>query len=95
MDGEEEQVEGSGACGEEGPPPPAVVLRAQVEVTEEHGGLGTHHRQDEKGQHDESKHVVHLTRPATMSDRERERKRKRTEEPKGGNGCFKGQAHWE
>ena len=60
MDGEEEQVEGRCASGEEGPPPPAVVLGAQVEVAEENGSLSAHHHKDYKGQHDESKHVVHL-----------------------------------
>lgn len=63
MDGEEEEIEGSGACGEEGPPPPAIVLRAEVKVAEEDGGLGTDHHQHKKRQHDEPKHVVHLTRP--------------------------------
>ena len=63
MDREEEEVEGSGACREERSPPPTVVLRAEMEVAEEHRGLGTHHHQDKKGQHDEPKVVVHLTGP--------------------------------
>ena len=63
MDGEEEEIEGGGARGEEGPPPPAIVLRAEVEVAEEDRGLGTDHHQHKERQHDEPKHVVHLTRP--------------------------------
>lgn len=63
VDGEEEEVEASGGRGEEGAPPPAVVLRAEVEVAEEDGGLGTDHQQHQEGQHDETKHVVHLTIP--------------------------------
>ena len=63
VDGEEEEVEGRGACGEEGPPPPTIILGAEVEVAEEDGGLGTDHQQHKEGKHNESKHVVHLTRP--------------------------------
>ncbi len=63
VDGEEEEIEGRGARGEEGPPPPAVVLRTEVEVAEEDGGLGADHHQHKVRQHDETKHVVHLTRP--------------------------------
>lgn len=67
MDGEEEEIEGRGARGEEWPPPPAIVLRAEVEIAEEDGGLGTDNHQNKECQHDESKHVVHLTRPAVLT----------------------------
>lgn len=63
VDREEEEVEPSYSCGEEGSPPPAIVLRAKVEVAEEDGGLCTHHQQHQECQHDEPKHVVHLTIP--------------------------------
>lgn len=66
MDGEEKEVEGCGTRGEEGPPPPTVVLGAEVEVAEEDGRLGTDDDQHKEGQHDESKHVVHLTRPVII-----------------------------
>ena len=46
VDGEEKQVESCGARGEEGSPPPAIVLGAEVEVAEEDGCLGTDHHQD-------------------------------------------------
>ena len=36
------RVWGGQTCGEEGAPPPAVVLSTQVEVAEQNGGLGTH-----------------------------------------------------
>ena len=49
--------------GEEGAPPPSVVLGAEVEVAQEDGGLCTHHHQHNEGQHNEAKHVVHLARP--------------------------------
>lgn len=49
--------------GEEGAPPPAIVLSTQVEVAEEDGCLSTHHYQNNKGQQKESKHVVHLATP--------------------------------
>ena len=64
VQGEEEEVEAGGPRGKEAAPPPAVVLRAQVEVAEEDGGLGRHQHQHHKGQHDEPKHVVDLARPA-------------------------------
>lgn len=62
---EEKQIEPSSGRGEKGTPPPAVVLRAEVEVAEEDGGLSTHHQEDQEGQHDEAKHVVHLPVPDT------------------------------
>lgn len=51
--------------GEEGAPPPSVVLRAEVKVAQEDGGLSTHHNQHDESQHNETKHVVHLARPAS------------------------------
>ena len=39
-DGVEQRVPGAGARGEEGPPPPAVVLVAQLEVAQQDGDLG-------------------------------------------------------
>ena len=63
VEGEEEKVEGSHACGEERPPPPAIVLRTKMEVAEQHGCLHAHHHQHHKRKHDEPKHVVHLARP--------------------------------
>ena len=49
MNGEEKEIKGSGSSGEERPPPPAVVLRAEMEVAEEDGCLGTDDDQHEKG----------------------------------------------
>ena len=63
VDGEEKEVEGRRSRGEERPPPPAIVLGAEMEVAEENGRLSTDYHQDDKGQHDEPKHVVHLTGP--------------------------------
>ena len=36
VEGEEEEVEGSRACREERPPPPAVILRTKMEVAQQH-----------------------------------------------------------
>ena len=66
VQGEQEEVQRCGARGEEGSPPPAVVLGAEVEVAEKDGRLCTHHHQHHKGQHDEPKHVVDLARPAGL-----------------------------
>ena len=63
MQGEQEEVEGCGACGEEGPPPPPIVFRAEVEVAQEYRRLHTHHHKHHKRKHYEPKHVVHLARP--------------------------------
>lgn len=49
--------------GEEGAPPPAIVLGTQVEIAEEDRCLCTHHDQNNEGQQKEPKHVVHLTTP--------------------------------
>lgn len=63
--GREEGSEGDRGqtSGEEGAPPPAIVLGTQVEVAEEDGCLCTYHNQNNEGQQKEPKHVVHLTTP--------------------------------
>lgn len=63
MNGKEKQVECSGSGGEEGPPPPTIIFRTEVEVAEENRCLGTHHDQYYISQHHESKHVIHGARP--------------------------------
>ena len=70
MEGEEEEVESGSPSGKEGPPPPSVVLSTEMEVAEEDRGLGTHHQKNNERQHDETKHVVHLTRPAIFPENE-------------------------
>jgi len=45
VDGEVESCE---ATGEEAPPPPVVVLRTEVEVAEEYGGLRAGDDQDDE-----------------------------------------------
>ena len=87
MNGEEEEVEGSSSCGEEGTPPPAVVLSAEVEVAEEYRGLKTHQDQQKEGKHDETKHVVHLARPGNTWQRGRDTEEEGTE----GHGHREGQ----
>ena len=49
VNGEEKEVEGCGACREERPPPPTIVLRAKMEVAEEDRGLSTNDHQDNEG----------------------------------------------
>ena len=44
VNGEKEEVEASGRRGEEGAPPPAIVLRAEIVITEQDRGLGTDHQ---------------------------------------------------
>lgn len=56
----DEQVAGRGARAEEGAPPPVVVLRAQVEVTQQDRRLRARDHQDHEHKEQESEHVVHL-----------------------------------
>ena len=63
--------------GEEGTPPPAIVLSTEVEVAEENRGLGTDHQQHHKRQQDEPKHVVHLSTPTLCGGQSSERERGR------------------
>ena len=59
-DGVEEDVDGGGPRGEERPPPPAVVLGAQLEVVQHDGDLGAGHAQDHVHEEEEAEHVVVL-----------------------------------
>ena len=70
VDGVEEEVEGSEAARQERAPPPAVVLRAQMEVAEEDGGLRARDDQDEIDNGQEAEHVVELMRPQAVQDEE-------------------------
>lgn len=66
----DEQVAGRGARAEEGAPPPVVVLRAQVEVTQQDRRLRARDHQDHEHKEQESEHVVHLTGPKRVENKE-------------------------
>lgn len=55
-----EEVAGCRPRAEEGSPPPVVVFSAEVEITEQNGGLGACDHQNHKHEKQETKHVVHL-----------------------------------
>jgi len=64
------EVESGEATGEEAPPPPVVILRAEVKVAEEDRGLRARDDEDHKHEEQESVHVVDLTGPDTVEDEE-------------------------
>ena len=62
-DGVGEHVARGGAGGEEGAPPPVVVLGAQLEVAHDDGDLGAGDDEDDEDQHEEAEDVVVLGEP--------------------------------
>mmetsp|Transcript_19166 Transcript_19166/g.26365 ORF Transcript_19166/g.26365 Transcript_19166/m.26365 type:complete len:437 (+) Transcript_19166:111-1421(+) len=66
----EQQVGRAGARGAEAAPPPAVVLRAQLEVGQHHGELHAGGRQDAEREEEEAEDVVHLVQPERAHDEE-------------------------
>ena len=56
----DEDVDGGRARGEEGAPPPVVVLGAELEVAHDHRDLGAGRDEDEEHQQREPEHVVVL-----------------------------------
>jgi len=70
MDTVDGKVESSEATGQKTPPPPVIILRTQMEVAEQDGGLGAGDDQDHKHEEQESIHVINLTGPNTVEDEE-------------------------
>mmetsp|Transcript_17633 Transcript_17633/g.57055 ORF Transcript_17633/g.57055 Transcript_17633/m.57055 type:complete len:221 (-) Transcript_17633:1033-1695(-) len=68
--GVEEEVHGRGARGEVGPPPPVVVLRAQLEVAQHDGDLRARHDEDDEDDEEEPEDVVELVQPHRGQDEE-------------------------
>ena len=66
----DEQVEGGEAGCQEGPPPPVVVLGAEVEVAEQDGRLGASDEQNDEDEEEEAVHVVDLRGPDRVEDEE-------------------------
>ena len=56
--------------GEEGAPPPVVVLGAELEVDEHHRDLGARRYKDEEHEQREAEHVVVLVHPHGGEDEE-------------------------
>jgi len=65
------QVEGCEATREEAPPPPVVVLSTKVEIAEKDGGLGAGDDQDDEDEKQKSIHVIDLTGPNAVEDKEK------------------------
>jgi len=64
------QVEGCEATGEEAPPPPVVVFSTEVEIAEKDGGLRAGDDQDDEDKKQKSIHVIDLTGPDAVEDKE-------------------------
>lgn len=59
----EEEVEGRRARSQVRPPPPVVVLAAELEVAEDDRDLRTGHDEDEEDYEEEPEYVVELVEP--------------------------------
>jgi len=70
MDTVDGKVESSEATGQKTSPPPVIILRTQMEVAEQDGGLGAGDDQDHKHEEQKSIHVINLTGPNTVEDEE-------------------------
>ena len=70
MNGINKEIDSSKTAREEGSPPPAVVLSAQVEVAEEDGRLRARDDEDQVDDGEETEHVVELVRPNAVENEE-------------------------
>lgn len=64
------QVHRSTPTGEVGPPPPVIVLAAQLEVAQHDGDLRAREAQDDEHQGQEAEQVVELVQPHAGQDEE-------------------------
>lgn len=71
MDAVQEEIKGGKAGSEERPPPPVIVLGAEVEIGQEDGGLGAGHDQDDEDEEEKAEHVVGLMRPDAVQNEEK------------------------
>lgn len=66
----QEEVQSRRAGCQVGPPPPLVVLTAQLEIAKHDGDLGAGHYQDHKDEEQEPEDVVELVHPDRCQDEE-------------------------
>lgn len=71
MDTVDKQIEGGEATRQEGPPPPVVILGTKVEVAEQYRRFWACYDQDDEHQKQKSKHVVDLTWPDAIQNKEK------------------------
>ena len=67
----DEEINRCEAGRQEGAPPPVIILRTQVKVAKQNGGLWAGYDQDQEHQEKEAKHVVHLIRPDGTQNEEK------------------------
>lgn len=65
-----EQIDCCEAGRQEGAPPPVIVLRTQVKVAQQNGGLRACDDQYDKDQEQKTEHVVNLAGPQRTQDKE-------------------------
>jgi len=66
----EKEVDCGKAGGQEGSPPPMVILGAKMKVGQEDGSLGTRDDEDDKDEEEKAEHVIGLMRPNAVENEE-------------------------
>lgn len=63
MNAVEEEIGSREAGGQEGSPPPMIILSTEVEVSQKNRGFGTSDEEDQEDQGEEAEHVIDLMGP--------------------------------